>query len=305
MTSQKLSRFKSPLQAYCTCPPKYNVNPYLGRCAHGCLYCYAVKFPSFQGPVKPRHNLPASIGRMAEHTSPKLSVMLSDCTDPYQPAEKDYRITRKCVEALTGHGFPLLIVTKSDLVLRDTRLLKQAGAVVSITVTTIRDEVAKTIEPHAPPPSRRLKALEKLAEEGIATTARIDPLIPGLNDSLEDLKQLTTALKEVGVKQVTVSSLKPVRGFFSSLEAVDPQLAHNLRKLYSQGKAILGYRYLPEEVRFRLISKIRDLILTHGLRFASCREACEKLNTAPCDGTAFCASPRRTNLLGWASPRVG
>ena len=126
----RLPLFNAYRRAYCTCQPKYNLNTYLGRCQHQCIYCYATKFPSFTGPAKPRLTLIENINRMVKNTKKKLPVMLSDCTDPYQPLEEHYKITRKCVETLAKHGFPLLIVTKSHLVTRDIELFQKTPTVV-------------------------------------------------------------------------------------------------------------------------------------------------------------------------------
>ena len=157
----RLPSFNVAKSAFCTCPPKYNVNPYLGRCAHECIYCYAVKFPSFRGPPVPRMHLREDIVKMAETTRTKLPVMLSDTTDPYQPLERKHNLTRRIVEVLAAHGYPLLIVTKSPLVTRDLDLFKKTRTVVSMTITTPRQETAKKIEPYAPPPNQRFSALER------------------------------------------------------------------------------------------------------------------------------------------------
>ncbi|MHC1586346.1 MAG: SPL family radical SAM protein [Candidatus Hecatellaceae archaeon] len=287
MGQERLSRFNAVRQAYCTCPPKYNVNPYLGRCSHNCLYCYAVKFPSFQGPLKPRVKLAETIGRMAAKTRPKLPVMLSDTTDPYQPPEARYEITRSCLEALIGQGFPILIVTKSDLVVRDLDLLVEGRVLVSMTVTSLSETFTRLMEPGAPPPYRRLKALRKLASEGVPVTARIDPIIPGLNDDPEDLEHLVRKLRDCGVRHVTASTLKPVRGFYQRLARVNPRLAERLQEVYRDSKNIVGYNYLPAEVRLKIVKLVRSLVLAEGMSFASCREGFPQLNTSTCDGTAY------------------
>jgi DNA repair photolyase len=288
MTVKKLSRFNSPKWGFCTCPPKYNINPYLGRCGHGCVYCYAVKFPSFVGPVKPRLNLAKDVFRMVANTKPKLPVMLSDSTDPYQPIEKDLRLTRKCLEALTKHGFPVLIVTKSDLVVRDIDLLKKTRSVVSLTITTLKAEITRLIEPNAPSPEKRIRAIQFIVGKGIPVVARIDPIIPFLNDDEKDFRHLVSTLSSIGVKQVTVSTLKPVKGFFTRLEKIKPTLSKKLKTLYENGKWIVGYKYLPEDFRFKIIKKLRSVVLDHNLEFASCREGFPQLNTTICDGTAYC-----------------
>jgi len=220
----KLPSFNVVKSAFCTCPPKYNINPYLGRCAYRCIYCYAVKFPSFRGPTVPRLRLKEDIARMAENTHQRLPVMFSDATDPYQPMERKYEITRRCLEVLADKGFPLLIVTKSDLVTRDIDVFKKTRTVVSMTITTPRREVAEIIEPYAPSFKARLSALKRIADEGIPTVVRIDPVIPTVNLNDEDLEAIISESAEIGVKQITVSTLKPVKGFFRALKKKHPRL---------------------------------------------------------------------------------
>ena len=224
---------------------------------------------------------------MTVRTRPKLPVMLSDTTDPYQPAEARYEITRRCLEALVKEDFPVLIVTKSDLVTRDLDLLSSGKTAVSVTVTSLDDRFSKLMEPRAPHPFRRLKALRKLAEAGIPTIARIDPIIPGLNDDPEDLEHLVMRLKDMGVKHVTASTLKPVRGFFRRLEKVSPQLSARLQEAYRQAKTVAGYGDLPSQLRLKTVNLVRGYVLREGMTFASCRENLQHLNTSICDGTAY------------------
>jgi len=284
----KLPLFNSPRAALCTCLPKYNLNTYLGSCAHQCIYCYAVKFPSFTGPPSPRLSLLDKIEEMAEKSKPKFPVMMCDCTDPYQPLEREHEVTRKCAEVLAKHGFPLLMVTKSDLVTRDMDIFKRTPTVVAITVTTLREDIAGFIEPYAPPPGRRIAALRKIADSGIATVARIDPIIPTVNDDAGEFEELVLALKSAGARQVTVSTLKPVTGFFSALRSRDRQACDRLRKIYADGRWVMGYKYLHEERRRKILERLRQVVLSHGLSFASCREGFSGFNTSLCDGTAYC-----------------
>jgi DNA repair photolyase len=224
---------------------------------------------------------------MAVKTRLKLPVMLSDTTDPYQPAEVKYKITRRCLEALVKEGFPILVVTKSDLVTRDLDLLSRGKAAVSITVTSLDEGFSRLMEPGAPPPFRRLKALRRLAEAGIPTIARIDPIIPGLNDNPEDLEHLVMKLKDMGVRHVTASTLKPVRGFFRRLGRVSPQIAARLWEAYKNAETIAGYSYLPSRVRLETISLVRGYVLREGMTFSSCRENLQHLSTSICDGTGY------------------
>jgi len=286
----KLPSFNVVKSAFCTCPPKYNINPYLGRCAYRCIYCYAVKFPSFRGPTVPRLRLKEDIARMAENTHQRLPVMFSDATDPYQPMERKYEITRRCLEVLADKGFPLLIVTKSDLVTRDIDVFKKTRTVVSMTITTPRREVAEIIEPYAPSFKARLSALKRIADEGIPTVVRIDPVIPTVNLNDEDLEAIISESAEIGVKQITVSTLKPVKGFFRALKKKHPRLFERLREAYRDGEWIMGYKYLNREVRLKIVERIRKKVLSYGLAFATCREGFSWLNTNICDGTAYCRS---------------
>jgi DNA repair photolyase len=284
----KLPLFNSTKKGLCTCLPKYNLNPYLGRCAHQCIYCYATKFPSFVGLPKPRLRLIDQIENMAEKTRLKLPVMISDCTDPYQPLEKDYEITRKCIQVLSRHNFPLLMVTKSDLILRDIDVFKQTKTVVSMTVTTLAEDIAKITEPHSPSPNRRISALQKITENGISTVARIDPIIPTINDNERDFEKLVSTLADIGVRQVTIATVKPVRGFFSFLRQNYSEIYERLNRIYGDGKWLLGYKYLHEEKRLKNLEKLRPIVLKYGLHFASCREGFQRYNTTLCDGSAFC-----------------
>ena len=284
----KLPLFNSTKAAFCTCLPKYNLNTYVGRCAHRCDYCYAVKFPNFVGAVQPRLKLLGEIEGMARNTRVKLPVMISDCTDPYQPLEKDSQITRKCIEVLAKRGFPLLLVTKSDMVVRDVDVFKKTPTVVAVTVTTPREEIAHLIEPDAPPPEKRLSTLQKIVENDVPAVARIDPILPGLNDDLKDFENLISSLASVGVRQVTVSTMKLVRGVFNEMKQTNPQVWRRLVDEYADGVWLVGYKYLHIEKRRKILEELRPIVLKHGLDFASCREGFPELNTVLCDGSEHC-----------------
>jgi len=225
---------------------------------------------------------------MAKNTKHKLPVMMSDCTDPYQPLEAEHKITRRCAEVLAKHGFPLLVVTKSDMVTRDIDVFKRTPTVVAMTVTTPREDIAKIIEPFAPPPEKRLSALQRVVEKDIVAVARIDPILPTLNDGEKDFERLVSTLADIGVKQVTVATMKHVRGFFSTLRRIDPKACERLREEYGKGTWAVGYKYLPEETRRRIIERLQPIVIKYGLQFASCREGLSQYNTALCDGTAYC-----------------
>lgn len=241
----------------------------------------------FRGKVKPNLLLAQNIELMAKNKKKRLPVMICSNTDPYQPLEEKYLVTRKCIEVLARYNFPLMIFTKSHLITRDLDVLKKANALVVMTVTTMNPEIQRKIEPAASTPNERLAALKKLSNEGVKTAARIDPIIPMLNDDEKELTTLVKSLAETGIKHVTVSTLKTVTGFFPRLYMVDPELHATLRPLYMKGKLIVGYRYLPENMRKSIIAKVRNLTMEAGLTFGSCREGFPEWNTAACDGANY------------------
>ncbi|NWF54054.1 MAG: radical SAM protein [Syntrophaceae bacterium] len=162
----------------------YCLNPYVG-CAHGCKYCYAAFMKRFTGHTEPwgafvdvKVNAPEVLDRQIKRTA-RGYVMLSSVTDPYQPLEKEYGLTRRCLEILLRHEFPVGILTKSPLILRDLDLIEQFDEMeVGITITTDDDEIKKIFEPATPPLDARIQALKEIHDRGISTYAFIGPLLP-------------------------------------------------------------------------------------------------------------------------------
>ena len=210
--------------------------------------------------------------------------------------EAEHKITRKCIEVLARHGFPLLIVTKSDLVVKDVDVFKLTPTVVSITVTTPRDDIAQLIEPYAPLPEKRLSALQRIVEEGVTAVARIDPILSSINDDEKDIERLVSMLADIGVKQVTIATMKHVRGFLLKLRQIDSEAYNRLTKEYADGTWAVGYKYMPELKRKKIIETLRSIVLKHGLAFASCREGFPEYNTAFCDGKSYCRSSLDTHF---------
>ena len=147
---------------------KYCVNPYVG-CAHACRYCYATFMKRFTGHLEPwgsfvdiKMNAPELLRKQLKRAE-KGTVMLSSVTDPYQPAESKYKITRKCLEVLALYQFPVNILTKSPLVLRDIDIISGLkDAEVGITITTDEDKIRKIFEPGTPSISDRINKLKKI-----------------------------------------------------------------------------------------------------------------------------------------------
>src|SRR5713226_6970736 len=173
-----------------------SINPYRG-CEHGCIYCYARPSHAYQGLspgldfesrlfVKP--DAPELLARELSDPSyrPRMIAMGTN-TDPYQPIEKKWQVTRRILEVLCDAGHPVGIVTKSALVLRDIDILSEMAkknlAKVAVSITTLDPKLARAMEPRAATPQRRLATLRTLSNAGIPTAVMVAPIIPAINDS--------------------------------------------------------------------------------------------------------------------------
>jgi DNA repair photolyase len=265
----------------CTCPHKLTFNPYTG-CDHQCLYCYASSYiPRFHD-CRPKKNLLSRLKREAARLDGEL-ISMSNSSDPYPRLEQKLGLTRKCLQILAESRCRLQIVTKSDLVVRDIDILRGVPCVVSVTVLTADDGLSGKLEPGAPVSSRRLGAIETLVEAGIPTTVRIDPIIPFLND--DDLAELVETVAGLGVLHITSSSYKVKPDNWRRFSAAFPEVAEKLKPLYfSEGKRIGRSIYLPKNIRFGLMKKVKELAEEHNLKFGCCREGFS-LNSAVCDGS--------------------
>jgi DNA repair photolyase len=162
----------------------YCINPYVG-CAHGCTYCYASFMKRFTGHQEPwgdfvdvKVNAPQVLKRQLKKAA-RGSVLLGTVTDPYQPAEKAYAVTRGCLEALLERQFPVHLLTRSPLCLRDMDLFKQFEQIdVGLSITTDNEETKRLFEARSPSIRSRIDALAALHRAGISTYAFIGPLLP-------------------------------------------------------------------------------------------------------------------------------
>jgi len=172
----------------------YALNPYVG-CQHACVYCYAKFMKRFTGHkeewgsfVDVKINAPELLAR--EVTKKKVGrVWVSGVCDPYQPLERKYQLTKQCLQILVANDWPVMVQTKSPLVLRDIEILKRSADIeVGFTITTADERMRRLFEPGAPPTAKRIEALEKLHTAGIRTFAMIAPILPGA-EGLPDMLQ--------------------------------------------------------------------------------------------------------------------
>ncbi len=188
----------------------YCINPYVG-CGHGCRYCYATFMKRFTGHQEPwgefidvKVNAPLALRRQLRRAKRGL-VSLSTVTDPYQPIEKKYQITRMCLEALLEYQFPVSILTRSPLCLRDLDLFKQFKAIdVGLSITTHDEETRKIFERNSPSIGSRIEALRTLHGEKISTYAFIGPMLP--LDPAQIVERLEGLVDEVLIDRMNYSN---------------------------------------------------------------------------------------------------
>ncbi|MBN1660306.1 MAG: radical SAM protein [Anaerolineae bacterium] len=191
----------------------YAVNPYVG-CEHACVYCYATFMKRFTGHHEPwgtfvdvKVNAADALVRQIQRAR-RGTVNFGTVTDAYQPIEEQYRLTCACLEALADCDYPITILTKSSLVLRDIDLLARLPDVeVAFTISALDETLREQFEPGASPFSARLDALHTLADAGIRTWAFCGPLLPFLSDGEEQVDDLFAALKDAHAGSVLVDSL--------------------------------------------------------------------------------------------------
>ncbi|WP_353686160.1 spore photoproduct lyase family protein [Thermodesulfovibrio sp. 3462-1] len=265
----------------CTCPPKYSLNPYTG-CSHGCLYCYASSYIKDFFHLREKKNLIESLKREIKKIPENSLISLCNTSDPYPPVEKIKKITRKCLEIFKQHHMRVIIITKSDIVLRDMDLLRETSC-VTFTITTFK--YYKKLEPNAPSSFDRFKAIERLSKEGIPVGLRLDPIIPLLNE--DEVEIILKEAKNCGVRHVTASTFKPRWDSWKRVSRVFPEIAEKIESLYFRdGTKISNSLYLPESLRKNLMIKVKKICDSLSLTFSSCREGFLELSNAPsCDGS--------------------
>jgi DNA repair photolyase len=253
-------------------PFTWTINPYRG-CEFGCRYCYARYTHEFmemrdgmefEQKIYVKQHAADLLRRELRKVKSQESIALGTATDPYQPAERRYEITRGILEEFSRHrGFELGIVTKSNLVVRDLELLIQVAQSnrlsVHVTITTLDVNLARILEPRAPRPDLRLEAVRTLASAGIRVGISCSPVVPGITDSPADLEALIRAAADNGADYVFANPLflKPCSAavFLPFLQQNFPHLAENYRQRY-QDRAFLPPAYAKR--LSQLITRLRQ-----------------------------------------------
>ncbi|MDI3475582.1 MAG: hypothetical protein PWQ79_1707 [Thermococcaceae archaeon] len=262
----------------CTCPFKYTLNVYTG-CDHACVYCYITSYIPKAFQVRIKEGLLPKLERELRSFDKRHLIALSYSSDPYPTLERELGITRQVLKLFRRYGVRCIILTKSDIFERDLDILRELKCAVGITVTTVDEKKARLLEPNAPSPRERIRALRAAKDEGIPVYARIDPIIPFF--TWEDFDKTLDALDFVS--HIIVSTLKLRPDSRRRMEAKFPDLMSRLWPLYEKGEKIGGYYYLPREFRFRILREAERKITERGITFGSCREGYRSYPT--CDGS--------------------
>jgi DNA repair photolyase len=286
----------------CTAPRMpftWTINPYRG-CEFACKYCYARYTHEFmemrdglefERKIYVKQHAAELLRRDLRKVKPGEEIAIGTATDPYQPAERRFGVTRAVLEVFAERrALDIGIVTKSDVVLRDTELLREVARrnklFVNLTITTLNTELARILEPRAPRPDLRMKAVQQLNRAGVPAGVICAPVIPGITDSATDLDALVKAAKEAGGRYIFANPLflKPCSAaiFLPWLEKEFPHLAQNYRERYGE-RAYLGPAY-----RKRISLLMAKLRQKHGIGTQSDRNRLEREASAG----ESCGAPR-------------
>jgi DNA repair photolyase len=257
-------------------PFPWSLNPYTG-CVHRCTFCYVRGFerradrPSddrYGRTVRVKVNIADVLGReLGRRSWAREEVTIGAATDPYQPAEGRYRLTRACIVELARARTPFSIITRGPMVWRDVDVLQEAAlraeVSVNVSVPTLDDRVWRTTEPSTAPPRRRLEIVRRLVDAGVRTNVAIAPILPGLSDRPELLAEAVHAARQAGAHHIwaNVLNLRPgTREHFLEALARDwPEERERYEKLYA------GRTYLSKAEIGAVTSRVAALAREHSV----------------------------------------
>ena len=263
-------------------PFTWTINPYRG-CEFACKYCYARYTHEFmemrdgvefEQKIYVKQHAADLLRQELRRVKPGEDIAIGTATDPYQPAERRCEVTRGILEEFSLHqGLELGIVTKSNLVLRDTDVLKKIvrnnRLSVTVTVTTLNPDLARILEPRAPRPDLRLEAVRQLNKAGIRAGVSCAPVLPGITDAPRDLDAVVRAAAEAEAKYIFANPLflKPCSSavFMPFLEKEFPQLVQSYRERYGERA------FLPKTYQQRVSQLVARLREKYGMRNGSDR----------------------------------
>jgi DNA repair photolyase len=255
-------------------PFKWSLNPYMG-CVHRCTFCYVRAFerradrPSddrYGTSIRVKTNVAEVLRKeLARASWESDGIAIGAATDPYQPAEGRYRLTRACLEVLRDAANPLSIITRGPMIVRDVDVLAEAARRADVSVTfsipTLDVDIWRKTEPGTAPPHQRLRALRQLVEAGIRVGVGMAPILPGLSDKPELMEEVVRAARAAGACGIWANLLYLKPGtkehYLRALERDWPELLPEYERLYG-GRAYAD----SSDVRAR----VRELARAHDVR---------------------------------------
>jgi len=255
----------------------WSLNPYMG-CVHRCTFCYVRAFeqradrPSddrYGSSIRVKTNVAEVLRReLARPSWQREGVVIGAATDPYQPAEGRYRLTRACIEALGAASTPIQLITRGPMIVRDIDVLadaaRRAKVQVMFSIPTIDAEIWRRTEPGTAPPRQRLRALTQLVEAGIKVGVGMAPILPGISDKPELLADVVRAAREAGATSIWANLLHLRPGtkehFLTALERDWPELLPEYERRYK------ARAYLPATQTTPVRDHVRELARSHGIR---------------------------------------
>ncbi len=252
---------KSGISNYC-------VNCYTG-CLHSCVYCYARFMKRFSGHAEPwgqfldiKVNAPEVLAKEVRRSAPG-SVFVSSVCDGWQPAEKRYEVTRRCLALLLEYGFHVSILTKNSLVLRDLDIIRAYDNVeLGMTITTMDETIRRRIEPASSPSAERIATLRQAGDAGVKTYAFLGPFMPSLTDTDEQLDSLIREVSSLPVEYAYVDKLNPRPGVWNS---VVQYLHRHHPNLIAETRSVLFDQEEGEVYKRELGFRIRDIAGGYGI----------------------------------------
>ncbi len=264
---------------------KWSLNPYMG-CAHQCTFCYVRAFerradrPSddrYGTSIRVKVNVAEVLAReLARKSWKRELIAVGAATDPYQPAEGKWRLTRACLEAMTAARNPFSIITRGPMIVRDLDVLQEGArrAEVSVTfsVPTLDKKIWRYTEPHTSPPIQRLRALGTLIDGGIRAGVGVAPMLPGLSDDPGLLADVVKAARDHGATHVWANVLYLRPGtrehFLDKLAAVWPELLPMYERLYAGGAYLPKSEADPRRSQVQVLAKRFEVADRRVLRLA-------------------------------------
>jgi DNA repair photolyase len=258
-------------------PFNWSLNPYMG-CAHRCTFCYVRAFelradrPSgerYGASIRVKTNVAEVLRReLARPSWAREGIAIGAATDPYQPAEGRYRLTRACLEVLAEAANPFALMTRGPMIVRDLDVLSEAARRAEVSVTfsipTLDPEIWRRTEPGTAPPHQRLRALTQLVEAGIKVGVGMAPILPGLSDRPELMAEVVRAARAAGATGVWANLLYLKPGtkehFLAALARDWPELVPRYEELYARRA------YLPAEETTPVREQVRELARSYGIR---------------------------------------